>query len=648
MADSSKVLTQKAKSICALVGFPPNHFTVNALKHAKIWPHDALPEFPFFARPCPMQARHGFVESRLVNTQEEFNRVVEEVNAANEPEAEIIMMSFLPCQFSGILTTGGIAYGPGNDGVTGGQEARAIPAATETKALLYNHFGLDDAAKIAGVTGSPYLEFVETAGALEAVQLRNGPDVPLCSRYIPRQMTVVVIVVPTALEIKELLAWETRMKALKGATGVVVYWPGGAMTGHVAVQAIEQTKDTNAPFAVWLTQEPPQVGQVLEPTVEVDPITPAQHVEFAQMLAHAITMMDLEPGVARIQAIELAIAALHASPMWNGERHLLVLRAMAIASMMRFASAAILGELRYWRTRGPGGHGVKVRRTTALDEQEKLGELTREQVYERAFDIHMKHIAPRMGTAYRDFMTKGWGGSFGGKKWGACTKQTILLFNHVSAFLIQPNGDHWKEVMGSWNATVNVFHNTGKFLNKFISNHEMDVLAKVPVLGFTNSMVGYLVVNDEDFGLHRNPTKVGEEIKVIIPKLERAPKPVLPVLTTDYTKSVFEATWRVNGVALYLQVRLPHSVDKSYGTAFVCGLNPHWRAMFKKAKHDGASLAGSGTPCGTGTVRMVDGIWILEVTQNGMRLPIYQNGMIQALISAKPPVEEADDVDVEF
>ena len=405
--------TQKAKGILGLAAHPPNTFSIEYVKKVTVYPHSPVQTFPFFARPCPKEPRHGFVESRVIETLDQWNALVAEVQAAEEG-AEIVMMPFIHCQYSGVLTETGVSYGPGHDGSTGGQEARAVPAAC-SKTQLLHMFGLTQAASVSALKDSPFLEFVEQSGTLQAVQLRSGTAVPLFPMYVPCQMIVQEIVTPTPAEIKELLAWEKRMKTLKGRPGVVIHFPGGVMHSHVAVQAIEQTKHTEHPFAVFVTTECPKVGDALEPVNAVDPMTPQECEELAAMLASSITNVNLDTPTSQSEAIRLGVAALHASPFWSGDRHLLILRAMAVGSLLKFASAAVLGELRHWRSRGPGRYN-NVRLTTPLDEDERLGKLSRDQVYDRAFKLHVKLLAPRMGTAYKDFRTKGWSGSFGGKK----------------------------------------------------------------------------------------------------------------------------------------------------------------------------------------------------------------------------------------
>ncbi len=633
------VKTQKAKGIVTLGLQAPVGFSVNMVKKVKVYPHDPVSPFPFFARPCPMVPRHGFVESRLIETQAQFDALLDEIKATNEPEAEVVMMPYIQCQFSGVLTQAGVSYGPGNAGVTGGQEARSIPAALPTLEAFAKTFLPMDALNKASITESPYLEFVESNGGLEAVQLRNGPTVPLSPRYVPKPMVVQSVVTPSEEEKVDLLAWEKRMQAIKGQPGIVVHYPGGSMQSHVAVQAIEQTKYTEHPCAVYVTPDAPAVGDSIESIGGVDPLTATHFKELAAMIAAAVATLDPVNEKAQEQAIRLAVAALHASPLWDGARHLLVLRAVALASMIKFSSAAILGELRHYRNRGPGAKGMQ-RYTEPLDEDERVGNLHRDQIYERAFRLHVKLLAPRIGSAYRDFITKGWGGSYGGKNWAACTKQTILLFNGLSAFIENPCAETWVPVMSAWNGTVNVFHNTGKFLNKFISAPMMDKLAVAPIVGLIGPMVGHFAVHDEDFPLHRNPLRVAAELKVVVPKPR--PKPVVPVWSTASLKqsqATLPAMFKLKGNKVYIQVQLPYAYTRPYGAAFL-------HALAKGSTHktlsamtfDGTSLAGTGTPYMKGDIKQIHGAWVLVASQNQYWIPLLP----QALDAAVTPVPQQD------
>lgn len=638
--------TQKAKGIRALANFSIKGFTNEMVRDAKVYPMDSMKTFPFFARPCPKVPRHGFVESRVVANLQDWMKLLAEVEATKEP-VEIVQMPFIHCQFSGVMTEHGISYGPGNDGVTGGQAARSIQASCPSRAEWLKTFGMAAAADVAQITHSPYLEFVEYNGNLEAVQLRNGPEVPIVNRYVPKAMLVEHVVQPTDMEAKYLLAWEEKMQGLKGKAGIVVWYPGGSMHSHVAVQAIEQTKGTEHPFAVWLDSTPPVIGTVLQPDNAVEPLTLSELQELSKMLASAITTINLEDETNQKYAIQLAVAALHASPYWTGARHLLVLRAVAVSAMLRFASAAVLGELRHWNGSGPGKYQC-LRRTTPLDEKERLGQLNRDQVYERAFRLHVSLISPRLGTAYLDFKTKGWNGSYGGKKWADCTRGTIDLFNACAGFIAEPTLDRWQAVMAAWNLVVNTFHNTGKFLNKFISTSVMDTLAKVPVAGLANAMVGQLTVRDEDFPLHRNATRIAEELFVVIPKVVK-PKPVLlpPVaISAEAAKLEFEARWRFKSqTTLYIQIKLPVGMTKEYGQALDLVIpSPKLRKVLHGISPKAASLGGTPTLYSKGTIRVQEQ-WVLIIEDVNLWVPLPSQRMqeIVAAISAGAQVGDLED-----
>jgi len=220
------------------------------------------------------------------------------------------------------------------------------------------------------------------------------------------------------------------------------------------------------------------------------------------------------------------------------------------------------------------------------------------------------------------------------------------MFNSTSAFIKEPTLEHWQAVMSAWNGTVNVFHNTGKFLNKFISNTIMDQLAKAPVFGLVSAMVGSLAVHDEDFPLHRNASRVSDELAVVIPKAKKVVKPVVLDITATPSTMSFEARWRMKTLqGMYLQIRLSMPLTKDYGTALDVVISSKSLA---KALHgcykDGTSMAGTPTPCGTGLVRMIDGKWVLVVTQNNLWVPLRAQAMegIIASLKAHGQVDESD------
>ena len=645
------VQTQKAKGIKALALYQPKQFTTTFVKDVSVYPHDPIRPFPFFARPCPMTPRHGFVDSRTVTTKKQFEALAQACRDANEPDFEIIQMPFVPTTLSGILTPSGVTYGEGHDGATSGVQAKQIPASADRPAFL-KAFGLESAALESGVTETPYLEFIEWNGTLEAVQLRNGPAVPTGNTYVPSDMTVERVVKANG---EDLMEWEQAMKALAAEhpTGVVIWHPQGAMSSHYAVQAIEQSKGLAAPFAVLIQDAEPVLGTLLTKTGNAVPaLEKADHAELAKMIAFAVTNMRME-SQDRSASIHLAIGALHAQALWGNDRHLLVLRAAGLAYMLKFASAAILGELRHWAGSGPGGHG-KTRKTRLFELDDKKY-LSRDQVYARAFEQHISLIAPRMATAYADFHESGWGASIGGKKWGDCTKSTAELFHAAAIFVKQPSAAHWTAVTTAWNLTVNMFHNTGAFLNKFIHKSAMDTLAVCPSFGLASSLVGTLAVYAGDFGLHRNPGTVAKMLDVKLPTLKaiQAEKkattlakqfaPIVSVEEVTLTPVVaptpfqipaeIDVRWNCMGVgSLYLQLKLATSINRPYGLQCQVTIADEAWSSLKALTLDGYSLTGNTqTVKGTGTIETLDGLLVLKTTVNDLWVPLLTTAAFQQL-----------------
>src|SRR3990167_7585546 len=181
-----------------------------------------LPDFPFFARPCPFRPRHGFVDSRIVANAEEFDNLVEEVKIASGSDPwEILLSPYIHAKWSAIVTDAGVSLGPGNTGATAGENSLAIPAPSRE---LTEHIG-GQPQNFFGISESPYLEVVagrvggETAASgnrAYVVQIRDGPKPVLSDRFVPASMVVGSVVEAGG----DLLQWEKDTK--KFAPGTVV------------------------------------------------------------------------------------------------------------------------------------------------------------------------------------------------------------------------------------------------------------------------------------------------------------------------------------------------------------------------------------------------------------------------------------------
>lgn len=484
-ASKPKPKSQKAKGIQVIADtYFPDSVVNTACKQATIWPYQDYQEdpvtgiqipvqYPFFARPCPLRPRHGFVDSRLVKNSEEWDALVNAVKASDEPEAEIIRMPYLEAEWSAILTPAGISIGPGNDGATSGHGSVPVPAATQD---LLGFLNIN--SYYAGIQDTPYVELVCKKGELvpEVVQVRDGPKVSLVDRYVPETITVRQVVRAEG----DLLEWEH--KATKFTSGTVVWSPGGTMSSHYAVHCVINK------VPILCTPEAPEVGSTLEAGEALPELTRDDYRKIAQYI-QAVHGHIQKRDAATSKWCQVAVATLHSQNLWGREDSLLRLRGASVTALITLASAACVGESRHSANHGPQRSGVE-------DEANLKGVpagTARRIIYERAFTLGRIPLAEAVRAAYFDFGGD-WEGGYGGKNWQRCAEVTLDLMRSTNEFLTNPCATKWNKVINHMNRVVNVAHNNGKFLNKFMDTPVFDLLATSPGIGFVNGITAGIVL----------------------------------------------------------------------------------------------------------------------------------------------------------
>jgi hypothetical protein len=78
-----------------------------------------------WARPCPTRPRHGFLESRKVDTVDQVKELWEKTKAL-EDDAELMLQPMVNATMSGIITPNKLVWGPGNDGATSGRDTLSL------------------------------------------------------------------------------------------------------------------------------------------------------------------------------------------------------------------------------------------------------------------------------------------------------------------------------------------------------------------------------------------------------------------------------------------------------------------------------------------------------------------------------------------
>lgn len=201
----------------------------------------STPPYGYFVRPCPTRPRHGFIESRVVNTKKEWRAICKET-LAEDSEAEFICMEYIDTSHSVVITPTTLTIGLGNDGATAGR----VGTVTMAVPIMTLPYYLLEAAQIREDW------YIEGLTPRYVVQLRDGPSITSSKEYIP-EVTVVKGFIASN-EVTDLLKWEQMVKRLPKGTVFISH----SVTSHAAVHAILN--------GVPVLTRDVKIGEILEPT----------------------------------------------------------------------------------------------------------------------------------------------------------------------------------------------------------------------------------------------------------------------------------------------------------------------------------------------------------------------------------------------
>lgn len=419
-----------------------------------------------FCRPCPITARHGFVDSRVVKDIDGLKALWAETKAA-DPLGELIVMPLVKATHNCVWRPGLLAIGPGHDGATAGQDSITV--------FLQEGYApaWADLAIKAGVNpekNAPFIEGVSHDGIDTVVtQIRSGVrGAPTEPDWVPVPMTVgEVVTIDTASksEPDAMLEWEHKATTLKPGHHIV-YDEGGNLGDHWAVHAQLNGIAVVTSFKPYAGQILPKMGQ------DLPPLEP-QAIIFGflgGLLNPSLKTDDAPTRRKRTRATVAAIMGTHHGLRMAGDGgvHL----GASVALFLRLSQAALWGEARHAYSNAKGFDPA------TLPAIKELKHLSRQQIFSAVLDDWTKG-RKGLRDVVRCFHLH-WGGSFGGKAWAAIGHATVGLDTAMLDLVKIPSRLNARRVIASLTTAVNLAHNgisSGCFLNKFCSGDWFDMAA---------------------------------------------------------------------------------------------------------------------------------------------------------------------------
>jgi hypothetical protein len=462
----NKIRSAKAKSVYSLA--TPTKFQSSVKYPYSSVPHERLFLYPIlddknqietlfsagpvemFARPCPLNPVHGFVESRPIKTYNQFLSLVDEVNQRKVDDIlEILLMPTIKAEYSAIVTPNSITIGEGNDGATAGN--RSVVINTPNTIVEY----IVDKKVVKQFTKKNEVPFVEVvhgnlgqgSSSSWVVQVRSGNQPEgFSSDFVPKD--VVVQRVHEVTTQTDLLVWKTTVENF--TDGDVIY--ASSMSCHGAVHGVANKIPV-------ITSHLPKAGEQLKAGF-VPPLDTQRVATLLKYLLRTKDSIDYNRVLYGWKFAHTLAVNNHA----GGEEVV----AYCLYNLVMGGLAACLGEYRHAR-------GKKLKGFTKSRGRSAIFKDTFENK-KRAFStIHKVLLA---------FLSPRFSSGFGGQAWADCAQGTILLQRAIVDIIRNPTEAVVNKAIEAANNLAHAQHNGGILFNKFGNTTESvyDLVAQEEVV----------------------------------------------------------------------------------------------------------------------------------------------------------------------
>ncbi len=441
-------------------------------------------KLPCFARPCPKKPRHGFVESKVVKSNDELLKMWKEARKI-DPAAEIVLGPYSPSvKYNAVyVNSGSLSIGKGNDGATGGKDAISFPVAPHKfKDSFIKKSGL--LKKDAVYLESIYRPDIDYDRKWLLTQARGGPKLnAVSSDFIPKKMKVKKIVEPH----DDLVRWEKEVSKFK--PGTVVYGAGHTLASHAAIHCVLN----KVPF---VTSERPEIGSILTPKGNEE--VKLGRLDFRRGVRAAVNICKMFKYEDLLRYFYYSLSVIHNWAYLKQSPHAAWLLGTAATVYCKVGTALVCGEFRH----------------------KHKSDQSRETVYKKSMRDGMES-QKKLPDILEDFYDGYWTSGFGGMPWATCAWYMYALWSEITKTFNKNtatlNDKEIIGVMGLMNRATNAAHNNGWWFNKFACKDDMDFVARHP------GLAAYFVA-DVFYEMHKR-AQVVKAVKQKLTKLRRVYAP---------------------------------------------------------------------------------------------------------------------------
>jgi len=437
-------------------------------------------ESKVFVRPCPKVPRHGFVESRALDANKNnVKRVLEEALLV-DPQSELLVCRPINAKWSAVWTPYLISFGSGNDGATSGSPFLSLVLSGKNPFKgIQSAYGIKEEE-------TPYVEIVsDTSNNHHAVQFRSGPSVNSLGEgdFIPKSLKIKRVVEATG----DLLEFEKIVIESEKESGVVFYRKGDSLISHYAAHCVMR----GIPY---ITSRIPKIGEFLKKSSN----TQGDYDLFLLRKGLLDGMSGVLSKDSSKYLTKMAVVATHHSQIWRSGESVYTLGLMS-GILVRMSSVICLHEMKYVKPTSPSHKKWKGIPQSKGRNGTYQGYLNKPKISRQA-----------LSGSFNGFLYGNWEGAVGGRKWAECAAHVIDLDELHLKFIKNPSQELAQKIGLKMHSIVNVSHNNGRMLTKFVSGQDLDKIAGGSAPQIIKSISDYVSLLDnkgnwssflEDFSL---------------------------------------------------------------------------------------------------------------------------------------------------